>query len=150
MPLQRQPGTSRMEYSDIGFMLLGTAIEVLSGQKFASLCAREIFEPLGMTMTRFCPPPDWRGAIPPPNATRRFERRVIQGEVHDENCFALGGVAGHAGLFSNVCDLLRFAECILDGGSIPDDRRSEFQFTICSSQGTTKPGHQRVQAALAR
>lgn len=123
IPLEAQPA-ERMEYSDLGFILLGTAIEVLSGQKFVSLCTREIFEPLGMTMTRFCPPREWRDSIPPTERNIKFRRRVIQGEVHDENCFALGGAAGHAGLFSNARDLLRFAECILEGGRTPADRRS--------------------------
>ncbi|HEY0796276.1 MAG TPA: serine hydrolase domain-containing protein [Acidisarcina sp.] len=124
LPLQTQPD-ERVEYSDIGFILLGTAIEVLSGQNFASLCTREVLGPLGMTMTRFCPPKDWRDSIPPTERDTIFRHRVIQGEVHDENCFALDGAAGHAGLFSNARDLLRFAHCILEGGKTPEDRRSD-------------------------
>ncbi|HEY0759625.1 MAG TPA: serine hydrolase domain-containing protein [Acidisarcina sp.] len=124
MPLEALPG-ARAEYSDIGFILLGAAIEVLSGQKLASLCMREIFEPLGMTQTRFCPPVNLRDAIPPTECDTTFRQRVVQGEVHDENCYALGGSAGHAGLFSSARDVLRYAECILGGGKTALERRSD-------------------------
>ena len=61
-------------------------------------------------------PPNWRGHIPPTEDDKTFRHRVIQGEVEDENCFALGGIAGHAGLFANALDVLRFAACILAEG----------------------------------
>jgi serine-type D-Ala-D-Ala carboxypeptidase len=113
LPLEAPPGT-RAEYSDPGFILLGKAIEVLSGDLLARFCAREIFRPLGLESTRFCPPQDWRPFIPPTEDDAIWRRRVIQGEVQDENCAALDGVAGHAGLFSNVFDVLRFAACIVN------------------------------------
>ncbi len=112
LPLSAPPGT-RAEYSDIGFILLGKALEVLSGESLDRFCAREIFTPLGMTHTRYNPLPDSHAAIPPTERDELFRRRVIQGEVHDENCFVLGGCAGHAGLFSPAGDLLRFAQAIL-------------------------------------
>lgn len=115
LPLETQPGTSA-EYSDIGFILLGKAIEVLSGDVLARFCAREIFTPLALETTRFCPPQDWRPHIPPTENDTQFRQRILQGEVQDENCFALGGAAGHAGVFSNALDVLRFATCILSGG----------------------------------
>lgn len=115
LPLTAAPG-ARAEYSDIGFILLGKAIEVISGDLPARFCAREIFTPLGLTNTLFCPPEDWRPAIPPTEEDETFRHRVIQGEVHDENCHVLGGCAGHAGLFSNALDVLRFAGCILNEG----------------------------------
>jgi CubicO group peptidase (beta-lactamase class C family) len=115
LPLEAKPG-ARIEYSDFGFILLGKVIEVLSGEPLQVFCAREIFTPLGLEATRFCPPRESESSIPPTEDDRTFRGRVIQGEVQDENCFVLGGVAGHAGLFSNVADLLRFAQCILAQG----------------------------------
>jgi CubicO group peptidase (beta-lactamase class C family) len=122
LPLEAPPGT-RSEYSDIGFILLGKAIEVIAGEPLDRFCAREIFVPLGMTATRYKPPPAWRAAIPPTVEDPAFRHRVIQGEVHDENCSVLGGVSGHAGLFSSALDVLRYAACILNGGKNPDGRQ---------------------------
>lgn len=115
LELEAPPG-SRAEYSDIGFILLGLALEVLSGEKLPAFCAREIFAPLGLGQTRYCPPAAWRPNIPPTENDTEFRHRRIQGEVQDENCYALGGATAHAGLFGNALDLLRFAECILAGG----------------------------------
>jgi serine-type D-Ala-D-Ala carboxypeptidase len=115
LSLEALPGT-RAEYSDIGFMLLGKALEVLSGDLMVRFFSREIASPLGLETARFCPPEDWRPHIPPTEEDRVYRRRVIQGEVQDENCYALGGVAGHAGLFSHALDVLRFAMCILAEG----------------------------------
>lgn len=121
VPLEAQPGT-RAEYSDIGFILLGKALEVLSGDFAGRYFAREIAAPLGLETACYCPPADWRPHIPPTENDRVYRRRVIQGEVQDENCYALGGVAGHAGLFSNALDVLRFAACILEEGRTPPGR----------------------------
>lgn len=115
LPLEAKPGI-RTEYSDFGFILLGKVVEVLSGEPLQIFCAREIFTPLGFETTRFCPPHENKASIPPTEDDRTFRDRVIQGEVQDENCYVLGGVAGHAGLFGNVRDLLRFAQCILAQG----------------------------------
>lgn len=112
LPLESLPGT-RAEYSDPGFILLGEALEIIAGEGIGSFCAREVFTPLSMTSTCFRPPVDWRWAIPPTEKDSTFRHRVIQGEVQDENCFVLGGIAGHAGLFSNARDPLLYAECLL-------------------------------------
>ena len=112
MPLET-PTNTRSEYSDIGFILLGKALEVLAGESLDSFCLRGVFAPLGMTATRYKPPQSWRDFIPPTVEDTEFRRRVVQGEVHDENCFVLGGVSGHAGLFSSIPDLLAYASCIL-------------------------------------
>lgn len=125
LPLEVKPGT-RTEYSDFGFILLGKAIEILSYKRLDVFCAREIFEPLGLTATRFRPQQESRPLIPPTEEDLTFRGRVIQGEVQDENCYVLGGVAGHAGLFSNVRDVLGFAQCILAQGRTRD-RRQLFQ-----------------------
>jgi CubicO group peptidase (beta-lactamase class C family) len=119
IPIEAEPG-KRAEYSDIGFILLGKALEVLSGDLAGRFFWREIATPLGFETARFCPPEDWRQQIPPTEDDRVYRRRVIQGEVQDENCYTLGGVAGHAGLFSNALDVLRFAACILAEGRTPD------------------------------
>lgn len=112
LPLQAAPGT-RQEYSDPGFILLGKALEVLIHADLASWTRREVFQPLGMAATGFCPSPAMRPAIPPTEEDFTFRHRRIQGEVEDENAWVLNGVAGHAGLFSIAPDLLRFAGAIL-------------------------------------
>ena len=112
LPLTAAPGT-QTEYSDPGFILLGKALEVLAGEPLDAFCQREIFLPLGMTATLFRPDFALRAVIPPTEDDTVFRHRVIQGEVHDENCWVLGGCSGHAGLFAPVGDLLRFAEGIL-------------------------------------
>jgi len=118
LPLEVQPNT-RAEYSDIGFILLGKALEILSGDLLSRLFHREIATPLGLETARFCPPPGQRSHIPPTEDDTFFRHRIIQGEVQDENCYALGCVAGHAGLFANSLDVLRFAACILAEGRTP-------------------------------
>lgn len=114
-PLTADPGV-RAEYSDLGFILLGYLIEKISGERLDSYCQREIFHPLGMSTTRYCPVPDARASIPPTENDRGFRHRIIQGEVHDENASVMDGVAGHAGLFSSALDPLRVAACILRDG----------------------------------
>jgi serine-type D-Ala-D-Ala carboxypeptidase len=113
------PVNTRAEYSDIGFILLGKALDVLSGDLTSRFFQREIAKPLGLETARFCPPEHWRAQIPPTEDDRVYRRRIIQGEVQDENCYALGGVSGHAGLFANAADVLRFAQCILAEGLTP-------------------------------
>lgn len=119
LPLEARPG-ARSEYSDPGFILLGKVLELLAGETLDSFCAREVFAPLGLAATGYNPAPEARAAIPPTEADAWFRHRVIQGEVQDENACVLGGVAGHAGVFSNVPDLLRFAQCMLDNGRTRD------------------------------
>jgi CubicO group peptidase (beta-lactamase class C family) len=116
LKIEAEPG-ARAEYSDPGFILLGKALEVLTGERLDSWARREIFEPLGMHETGFRQPQATRALIPPTEEDTSFRHRRIQGEVQDENAFVLGGVAGHAGLFSNVADLLRFAREVLAGAT---------------------------------
>lgn len=119
LPLEAEPGT-HAEYSDPGFILLGNALEVLTNEYLASWVRREVLDPLGMAKTCFCPTPEGRNQIPPTEEDTTFRHRRIQGEVQDENAWLLRGAAGHAGLFSNVHDLLRFAEEILKPGRKTD------------------------------
>jgi len=114
-PLTAAPG-ARAEYSDIGFMILGTALEHLADESLDAFCQRELFGPLGMTHTTFNPIPALKGSIPPTADDRAFRHRIIQGEVQDENASVLGGVAGHAGLFSTSEDLAIFTHTMLSGG----------------------------------
>ena len=119
--------SSRVEYSDIGFIILGVALERIAEEPLDRFCQREIFGPLGMTHTTFNPPPEARKHIPPtaneeesgPGAATggTFRKRIIQGEVQDENASMLGGVAGHAGLFSSAEDVAKFAHALLNGGT---------------------------------
>lgn len=112
LSLEADPG-ARAEYSDPGFMLLGKALEALTREPLATWAPREILQPLGLASTGFSPPPAARNSIPPTEEDTTFRHRRIQGEVQDENAWLLGGASGHAGLFSNVPDLLRFAREIL-------------------------------------
>jgi CubicO group peptidase (beta-lactamase class C family) len=114
-PLSADPG-SRAEYSDIGFIVLGAALERLAQESLDVFCQREIFGPLAMTHTAFNPPAEMRTNIPPTADDRTFRKRIIQGEVQDENASVLGGVAGHAGLFSTAEDVARFAHAMLNSG----------------------------------
>lgn len=117
-PLTADPGT-RTEYSDIGFIILGYLVETITGERLDTHCQREIFAPLDMSTTHFCPDEAMRRSIPPTEDDRTFRHRVIQGEVHDENACVMDGVAGHAGLFSNALDPLRLAACMLADGETP-------------------------------
>ena len=115
-PLTADPG-SRAEYSDLGFILLATALERLAGESLDVFCQREIFGPLAMINTTFNPSADARAKIPPTADDRTFRHKIIQGEVQDENAYVLGGVAGHAGLFSTAEDLACFAHALLHCGA---------------------------------
>ena len=115
-PLTADPG-ARVEYSDIGFIILAVALERIADESLDRFCQREIFGPLGMAHTAYNPPASWKASIPPTADDRTFRRRIIQGEVQDENASVLGGVAGHAGLFSTAEDLATFAHILLQGGS---------------------------------
>ncbi len=114
-PLAAGPG-ARADYSDIGFIVLGVVLERLADESLDLFCQREIFGPLGMTHTTFNPAPALKDSIPPTADDRTLRHRIIQGEVQDENASVLGGVAGHAGLFSTAEDLAIFAHAMLNGG----------------------------------
>lgn len=113
--LAADPGT-KVEYSDIGFIILGIALERIADESLDRFCQRELFGPLAMSHTSFNPPAAWRASIPPTADDRSFRKRIIQGEVQDENASVLGGVAGHAGLFATAEDLATFSHVLLQGG----------------------------------
>ncbi|HEV2288707.1 MAG TPA: glycoside hydrolase family 3 N-terminal domain-containing protein [Candidatus Acidoferrales bacterium] len=114
-PLIAEPGT-RIEYSDLGFMLLGKIVERISGKTLDQLANERIFTPLGMEHSWFSPPRNLRLQIAPTEDDAAFRKRHLRGEVDDANAFAMGGVAGHAGLFSTAQDLSIFAQMMLNGG----------------------------------
>lgn len=109
-----EPG-SKIVYSDLGFMLLGFILETISGLSLDRLSKNEIFEPLKMSKTTF-KPAGFLKAKSVATENCPWRGRVLVGEVHDENAYALGGVAGHAGLFSTAYDLAVFSQMMLNGG----------------------------------
>ncbi|HET9180848.1 MAG TPA: serine hydrolase [Candidatus Angelobacter sp.] len=114
--LAHEPGT-HAEYSDIGFILLGEALERITGEPLDEFCRREIFLPLRLQTMLFNPAPELLARIPPSEDDHTFRRQLIRGVVNDENAWVLRGVSGHAGLFSTALDVAVFAECMLRGGA---------------------------------
>lgn len=110
----RTPGTTFI-YSDINFEVLGEIVRRVSGLPLDAYCKRHIFKPLGMKDTGFAPPTALHGRIAP--TVYRYGE-MLQGEVHDPTAARMGGIAGHAGVFSTADDLAIFARMLLDGGSI--------------------------------
>ena len=106
------PG-SRFLYSDTNFITLGALVERVTGTTLEEYCARKIFSPLRMAHTRFLPPAAWRPKIAPTEYDE--QGKMLRGVVHDPRARRMGGVAGHAGLFSTADDLSRFARALLQG-----------------------------------
>lgn len=128
------PG-SKVEYSDLGFIVLGHLVRQLSGEPLDRYTRRHIFRPLGLPRTRFTPPASWRPRCAATELGNGFERaraaelglgrrfpwrtHLLHGEVHDGNAWYLGrGVAGHAGLFGTAANLARFGMAMLRGGTL--------------------------------
>ena len=114
--LDTVPG-ARFVYSDLSAITLGAIIEKQYHERLDELFAERVARPLGFTRMRFLPPREWRDAIAPTEieAVPGRPTTALRGEVHDENAWRLGGVSGHAGLFSDADDLLRFGEWVLAG-----------------------------------
>lgn len=124
--LESAPG-ERFVYSDVGFEILGRLVERVAGQPLDRFARENIFEPLGMEDTGFLPPTDRAKRVAP---TERDEGKMLRGVVHDPRSRALGGVAGHAGLFSTADDVAVYAQMLLDGGRGRDGRRILGPLTI--------------------
>lgn len=103
-------------YSDLGFILLGNILEVTTGQPLEILARKRIFAPLEMNNTMFNPSRQLHARIAPTGSDSPLRKGVITGEVHDDNTFVMGGIAGHAGLFSTAADLAAFCQMMLNGG----------------------------------
>ncbi len=114
-PLEYQPGTKTI-YSDLGFILLGEVLERATGKTVDQLARQQIFGPLDMGSTMFNPPKDLLGRIAPTEEDKSYRKRLVHGVVHDENAYAMGGVAGHAGMFTTAGDLAVFCQMLLNGG----------------------------------
>lgn len=113
LDLVAEPG-AKFIYSDVGFVVLGQLAERISGQPLADLATERLFRPLGMSETGFNPPSDRRARCAP---TEKQGERWLRGTVHDPRARELGGVAGHAGLFSNADDLAIYCRMLLAGGT---------------------------------
>jgi CubicO group peptidase (beta-lactamase class C family) len=116
-PLVRTPGDSA-EYSDLNALLLGLMEEKITGLPLDRLAKREVFEPLGLTQTMYRPPARLKPRIAPSGVWRG---QPVPGDVNDQNAVAMGGVAGHAGVFSTGMDLARYAQVWLRSGRGPDE-----------------------------
>ena len=110
------PPGSRFLYSDVNFIVLGALVERVSGLSLDEYCQKNIFTPLQMAHTRFLPPAAWF----PKTAPTQYDEheKMLRGIVHDPTARRMGGVAGHAGLFSTADDLAKFAQALLDGTTI--------------------------------
>ena len=128
-PLVHQPG-SVTEYSDLGLDVMGFVIERITHEPLAQFVRRTVYGPAGMRSTMFRPAPALSPRIAP------TMRNAARGDVHDGNARALGGVAGHAGLFSTAGDLAIFAQLMLDGGAAGSTRI----FADSTVQEFTQPG----------
>ncbi len=111
--LDTLPG-ARMVYSDLGAITLATILESLYDQRIDQLFDARVARPLALARTRFLPPASWRSIIAPTEQDP-WRGRMLRGEVHDENASRLDGASGHAGLFSDAEDILRFGEWALAG-----------------------------------
>ncbi|MGD8867549.1 MAG: serine hydrolase [Gemmatimonadales bacterium] len=109
------PGDSTI-YSDLGFITLGFVVEKVTGETLDAFLARRVFGPLGMGDTGYNPDPSLKPRIAPTEVDTVFRHEHVHGVVHDENAYALGGVSGHAGLFSSARDLAIYAQMMLNGG----------------------------------
>ena len=116
--LEHDPGT-RTLYSDLGFLALGFVLEAAVGAPLDRLLAERVWSPLDMEDTGFNPDPELLPRIAPTELDTLWRHQHVRGRVHDENADALGGVAGHAGLFSTAWDLAIFADLMLAGGVAP-------------------------------
>lgn len=118
--LEREPGTTEL-YSDVGMDVLGFVVEAIAHEPLDRFVRRRIFAPLAMSSTGYRPDATMRGRAAP-TESHSARGHVLRGEVHDGDAWALGGVAGHAGLFSTATDLARFAQMLLDGGRLGNTR----------------------------
>ncbi|MFG3280926.1 serine hydrolase domain-containing protein [Streptomyces sp. NPDC048111] len=119
-PLEHPPGSAYL-YSDLNLITLQLVLEEITGRTLDRLLHDEITAPLGMHRTRYNPPGSWRPGIAATEDARKpwsgLDRGLVWGEVHDENAYGLGGVAGHAGVFSCAWDLAVLARTLLNGGA---------------------------------
>jgi beta-N-acetylhexosaminidase len=114
-PLEYEPGT-KVVYSDLGIILMAEIIQRLTGKPLDQLANEEIFGPLGMKDSMYNPSKKLWPEIAPTEVDNQLRHRLVQGEVHDENAYSIGGVSGHAGVFSTSPDLAALCQMFLNGG----------------------------------
>jgi beta-glucosidase-like glycosyl hydrolase/CubicO group peptidase (beta-lactamase class C family) len=114
-PLDYEPGTKEV-YSDLGIILMAEITERLTGKPLDVLAREFVFSPLAMSNSMYNPRKENWSIIAPTEIDNQYRHRLIQGEVHDENAAAIGGVSGHAGVFSTAPDLAVFCQMLLNGG----------------------------------
>jgi len=146
-PLTSVPG-STVAYSDLGFMLVGTAIERLSRCPLSEVVTERVLEPLRAVDAGYNPPPDVRRRIV---CTERdsWRGRLLQGEVHDENCWAMGGVSAHAGLFARAATVADIGEAYRDGGIASGGRLLSRHTAIASTREWARNADERRGLAWA-
>jgi len=120
-PLDYEPGAKEV-YSDLGIILMAEIIERLTGKSLDALAREFIFSPLAMSNSMYNPPRKIWPAIAPTEIDNQYRHHLIQGEVHDENAASIGGVSGHAGIFSTAPDLAAFCQMLLNGGTYAHQR----------------------------
>ena len=142
------PPGERFVYSDINYFLLGDIVRRVSGEPLDEFAHDRIFAPLGMKDTMFLPPASLRGRIAPTESCTPLgwpcegpDMSMLRGVVHDPTARRMGGVAGHAGLFSTAADLAIFCRMLLDGGAyngdahpVAADRREDDDAGDCSGR----------------
>ena len=141
--LTAQPDT-KFRYSDINFILLGEIVRLASGQRLDVFAAAEIYRPLGMHDTGFLQPLAKRARVAP---TERVDGTILHGIVHDPTSRRMGGVAGHAGLFTTAADLSRFAHMMLNGGQL-NGRRIFKKETVQSMTSVHTPKGMKAERGL--
>jgi uncharacterized protein YbbC (DUF1343 family)/CubicO group peptidase (beta-lactamase class C family) len=127
-----KPGFA-FRYSDVNFILLGEVVRVASGEPLDTFVEREFYQPLGMTDTGFLPPASLIPRIAPTEGG-------LRGVVHDPTARRMGGVAGHAGLFTTAADVARFARMLLNGGTLDSTRVLESETVSMMTSVQSPPG----------
>ncbi|MBY0458663.1 MAG: beta-lactamase family protein [Gemmataceae bacterium] len=113
------PAGTRFRYSDVGFIVLGVLVEKISGTPLDQFAKKHVFEPLKMSDTTYTPADTLKKRVAP---TGLRDNTIILGDVHDPRAFKMGGVAGHAGLFSTADDMTRYGRMLLRGGELDGTR----------------------------
>jgi len=142
--LVHEPGTA-VVYGDLDFIVLGAVVEAVTQEPLDAYCAQHIFGPLGLERTGFLPT---SAEGPSPEARRDiaatencpFRRRILWGEVHDPNASAMGGVAGHAGLFAPADDVLEFGWAVLEAWHGRDERLPGETLRLFATRQELPPG----------
>lgn len=139
-PLEAAPGT-RCLYSDLSMILVAWILEALLGERLDHLADRLIFKPLGMADTFHSPRDQALPRSPAAFAATEncpWRKEVLRGRVHDDNCFVMGGVSGHAGLFGTAHDLFKFARALLSGRIVSHDLLRLFWTRDATTPGSTR------------